>query len=221
MGRIWLLCLALVLGACAAETPTAPLAEARAVTSFPARLSAECHDGRARLYDECGSQAAILDSALAEARRSGKTVVINFGAEWCIWCHVFDAHLRGATGRIQYPVEREPVTLIERSGRSVLPDAKELNDYAATHLVIAHIEVEQAPDGWDVMDRTGARKAFADELPFVVAVTPEGRFAAAMNAKQAEVRRDSGDDWYRGYDRKHLLGELKRMRQKAMDAAPR
>lgn len=215
MGKLWLLGLAFCLGACASETPTAPLTKARVVTSFPARLTPECNDGRARLYDECGSQTAILDTALAEARRSGKTVLINFGAEWCIWCHVFDAHLRGATGRIEYPVERDPVTLVERSGRSVLPDAKALNDYAAAHFVIAHVEVETAPDGWDVMDRTGARKAFADELPFVVTLSADGRFAAVMNAKQAEVRRDNGDDWYRGYDRRYLLSELMRMRQAA------
>jgi thiol-disulfide isomerase/thioredoxin len=215
MKKIWLLGAALVLAACAEDTPTTPPAEARAVASFPARLSKACDNGRARLYDECGSQAAVLASALAEGRRSGKTVLVNFGAEWCIWCHVFDAHLRGATGRFDYPVDGESVLLVERSGRGVLPQAGRLNAYAAANFVLAHIELEKAPDGWDVMDATGSRQAYAEEYPYVVALTPDGRFAAAIDTKQAEVRRDNGEDWYRGYDRPHLLGELKRARQTA------
>jgi hypothetical protein len=111
---VLLLAAVLCLGGCSPETPTVRASEALPVASFPSALDPNCRNGRARIYDECGSQTAILAAALEQARATGKTVIVNYGAEWCIWCHVFDNHLKGATGRFNYPVEGEEVTLIER-----------------------------------------------------------------------------------------------------------
>jgi thiol-disulfide isomerase/thioredoxin len=209
-----------LLMSCAEETPTAPASEMLAVRSYPASLDPSCGDGRARIYDECGSQVAILESALAEARTTGKTVVVNFGAEWCIWCHVFDRHLKGATGRFSYPVEGEDVTLVERSGRDVLADAQALNAYASSNLIIVHIEAENSPDGWQALAATGADAHFDQAYPFVFSLTPAGQFATALNDAPAERRRDTVGDWYRGYDRAQLLAELQRLREEATRPAP-
>jgi thiol-disulfide isomerase/thioredoxin len=209
--------LALLVG-CGSETPTVPASQARPVAFFPRTLDSSCGEGRARLYDECGSQLAIFQAALEEARTTRKTVIVNYGAEWCIWCHVFDMHVRGATGRFRYPVEGQEVTLTERSGREVLPDAALLNEFAAENFVLAHIEADHAPDGWSVLEATGAAAHFNDNYPFVFSVTPDGRFAAVFEHENVEVRRDQTRDWYRGYDRRALIAELERMRAAALSA---
>lgn len=33
------------------------------------------------------SAPAILEAGLADAKQSGKTVLLHFGAPWCVWCH--------------------------------------------------------------------------------------------------------------------------------------
>ncbi len=197
-----MLALAAVLlsGGCSAETPTIPASEALPVASLPSALDPNCREGRARIYDECGSQMAILAEALEQARATGKTVVVNYGAEWCIWCHVFDGHLRGATGRFNYPVEGEEVTLVERSGREVLADAIALNEFASSNFVVAHIEADFTPDGWQVLEATGAAAHFDDSYPFIFTVTADGEFATAFNHQGIERRRDTAGDWYRGYE---------------------
>jgi hypothetical protein len=213
MRRLLLLVSAIWLCACGEETPTTAPTETTAVTSLPSALDRSCRDGRARLYDECGSQTAIFQQALEEGRATGKTVIVSYGAEWCIWCHVFDNHLNGLTGRFSYPVEGEKVTLVERSGRDVLGDAMALNEYASRNLILVHIEGDHAPDGWQVIEATGAGQRFDQAYPFIFAVSPDGAFAAVLEDGPIETRRDTIGDWYRGYDRAGLLAELQRMRR--------
>lgn len=198
-------------GACSPDTPTLPQSAVKPVSILPNALDPSCRDGRARIYDECGSQLQILEQALEEAEVTGKIVIVNFGAEWCIWCHVFDSHLRGAAGRFSYPVEGRQVSVIERWGRHVIADARHLNEFASDNLIIAHIEADHAPDGWRVLEVTGAASHFDDEYPFIFALTPEGRFAAIFEHSRLEVRRDAASDWYRGYDRRAMLLELQRI----------
>jgi hypothetical protein len=203
---------------CSEATPTTASEEMLPVRSHPASLDPSCGNGRARMYDECGSQVALLEQALAEARSTGKTVIVNYGAEWCIWCHVFDRHLAGETGRFTYPVDGEDVTLVERSGRDPLADARTLNAYASRNLIVLHVDGDNAPDGWQVLEATGADAHFRQAYPFVFSITPGGQFAAAFDDTRAERRRDTAGDWYRGYDRRELLAELQRMRQAAANA---
>jgi thiol-disulfide isomerase/thioredoxin len=207
-----------VLSGCGSETPTVPPSQTAPVSFLPKTLDPSCREGRARIYDECGSQAEIFQRALEEAQATGKTVVVSFGAEWCIWCHVFANHLKGATGRFSYPVEGENVTLIERSGREILKDARTLNEFASKHLILAHIEADHAPDGWKVLEAAGAAAHFNEYYPFIFTVTNEGRFAALFEHEDVEVRRDNIVDRYRGYDRRALLGELQRMRHASLRA---
>ena len=42
---------------------------------------------KAALYDEKASGAQQVEKALAEAKRSKKNVLLQFGANWCGWCH--------------------------------------------------------------------------------------------------------------------------------------
>ena len=197
------------------ETPTVASGDA-VVAHLPAKLDPKCREGDARLYDECGSQLALFETARAEAATSGKVVLVSFGAEWCIWCHVFDSHLGGGAGRFRYPVEGDDVTLVERSGEGVLPDAKALNDFAAKTFVLVHIEGDHAPDGWQVLKASGVDVEKVVGYPYIFTVDANGRFAKALDPNAAETRRDIPLDWYRGYDRKSLMTHLAGMRDAAV-----
>jgi thiol-disulfide isomerase/thioredoxin len=200
------------------ETPTVTSGDV-VVAHLPTKLDPKCRQGEARLYDECGSQLALFETARAEAAKSGKVVLVSFGAEWCIWCHVFDSHLGGGAGRFRYPLEGDEVTLVERSGEAVLPDAKALNDFAAKAFVLVHIEGDHAPDGWRVLEAAGIDVETVAGYPYIFTVDADGRLAKTLDPNAAETRRDIPLDWYRGYDRKSLMKHLAGMRDAALKPA--
>ena len=45
-------------------------------------------------YDPKRDAAADIDAAVAEAKRSGRHVLIEVGGEWCGWCHRLDDYLK-------------------------------------------------------------------------------------------------------------------------------
>jgi len=188
-------------------------AEDGGVVHFPQEIQRSCRGGRAQMYDECGSQADILRAAEKAADVQGKTVLVVFGAEWCIWCHVLEKHLQGEADRFHYNVEGDKYALFERDTGASDVTPSQLNAYARDTLVLAHIESQHSPDGDAILIETGARKFFENALPFVFAVK-DGRFVAAMASTDdligLEVRRDT-NDWYRGYNRSLLLAELTRL----------
>jgi thioredoxin 1 len=44
-------------------------------------------------YPAVEAAGADVEAALAEARRSGKRAILNFGADWCPDCHVLHAYM--------------------------------------------------------------------------------------------------------------------------------
>ncbi len=44
-------------------------------------------------YDPKRDAAKDIDAAVAEAKRSGRRVLLEVGGEWCIWCHRLDDFL--------------------------------------------------------------------------------------------------------------------------------
>lgn len=95
---IWVAGLIALLAACSQDSENLP----RAYVSFPERIDPQCRNGKARVFDECGDQLALFTAALAKANSEGKTLLVEYGAEWCIWCHVFDAHISGEHGEFRY-----------------------------------------------------------------------------------------------------------------------
>lgn len=43
-------------------------------------------------YDPARNAAQDIRDAVAEAKRTGKRVLVEVGGEWCIWCHIMDAY---------------------------------------------------------------------------------------------------------------------------------
>jgi hypothetical protein len=189
---------ALLVASGSGLTPTAQADETETslpITHFPAVTSPGCRNGAAKLFDECGSQVKIFEAALTESRRSKRVLIVSYGAEWCIWCRVFDAYVAGQVGQFEYRLEDGRARFNEFASEAMRKDAINLNRLVSEGFVIAHIENRFSADGEAVLDRTGAVNHFDGRIPFVFSVTPAGKFAATFNGDIAEVRRE-GADWY-------------------------
>ena len=192
------------------------------ITTIPAQLDRACRRGRAKLYDECSDQLSLFETATTRAAAEGKVPLVSYGAEWCIWCHVFERYIHGETTRFEYtygspkaPEARETSTIYERAKQDVTAEAAALSAYVGSSFVVVHIDVQYAPNGHTVMERTGAAQFENGGIPFIFTVDREGRYAAHLDHDTVEVRRDT-NDWYRGYDRRRLLAELQRMHAAAV-----
>ncbi len=202
------------VAACGAPDAPAPTPPTPSLTSFPLELDPNCRDGRAKIYDECGSQLALLEAAKAQAANEGKTVLVSYGAEWCIWCHVFDQYIQGGSDTFTYTygeageAQKWTDTLYERNPGIAPEQARQLKAFVAERFVLAHINYEFTHDGDAVLDQTGAAEHYPGWIPFIFALDESGRYVGQIAHEDVEVRRDS-DDWYRGYDRVKMLAILK------------
>jgi len=223
---IWTTVSALFAGACllslvsAEQGPTRTPSDYK-ITTIPAQFDKGCRQGRAKLYDECLDQSSIFEAAKHGAAAENKVLLVSYGAEWCIWCHVFDKYIHGETTRFEYsygrpdaPEARQTSTIFEREKRDVTADAAALSAYVARSFVVVHIEGQYAPNGAAVLEKTGAAPFMNYSIPFIFTVDRRGQYAAHFKNEPVEIRRDT-DDWYRGYDRRKLLAELQRMHDTA------
>jgi thiol-disulfide isomerase/thioredoxin len=192
------------------------------LVSYPQRIDPDCRTGSARLYDECSSQVRLFEAALTRANAAEKTLLVSFGAEWCIWCHVFEKYIKGQYGKFEYtysssdePDKKYTDTLREKVNLDVAPQAEELRNFVSENFVLVHIDMDFAPDGWDVLDKSAAWEHYSDSIPFVFTVNAKGQYASSFNHNDVEVRRDGLIDWYRGYDREKLLTQLEKMKKAA------
>jgi hypothetical protein len=212
----------LSVGACGeAPLQTRP----RVYVGFPEIIDSRCREGKARIFDECGDQSALFTAALARSKREGKVLLVEFGAEWCIWCQVFDAHINGEHNTFRYtygspeePEARYTHTLHEEASADI-ELADRLREFVAANFVIAHIDAQYAPHGEAVLADSGAAEHFPGGIPFVFTVDDDGRFAASFDDDAAEKRREGVTDWYRGYDRSSLIRQLTAMRDAAREGA--
>lgn len=192
------------------------------ITSFPEVINNDCREGRAKIFDECTNQTEIFARAKVRADADGKTVLVSYGAEWCIWCHVFDAYINGEMNTFTYTFgeagddERYTHTMRERLKRDVSQDAYDLKKFVSENFVIAHIDYEHSPDGNDVLSRAEAWESYDNWIPYIFVVDRDGKYVEKFIHDEAEVRRDT-NDWYRGYDRAQLLEQLKNMRKAAIN----
>ena len=188
-------------------------------TVFPAALDPQCRDGTAKIYDECGDQVALFRTALARANEENKVLLVEYGAEWCIWCHVFNSYINGDKGQFRYTYasRKEPQAWTTRTFEEDddVDGAEALRAFVARHFVVVRIDAQYAPNGADVLEQTGAAEHFPGGLPFVFTVDSRGRYAATFEGKGLEKRRDSFN-WYRGFHRDTMLRVLTSMRNAAL-----
>lgn len=212
----WLAAIALLVAACGEESNQKTVETP--VESLPTDPGADCPKSRARLYGECLDQRQVLAEALALAAKDGKTVIVSFGAEWCVWCHLLDRHLKGETFQaFDYTYDGETYSHEEPKAESDAEAARALGRYMAENFVLAHIDADddfgrqpEGGKGWDVIETAEADFAFANAVPFVFAVDKAGKFLMEYDVIQAENKDEKRQ--YRGYDRRKLLGLAKEIR---------
>lgn len=183
--------LALLAGAAFAQERAIPSrVNSEGLRIFP-DAPAYCAQTRARLYANCGSQAAILNAARAAADAADKRVLVIVGADWCAWCLVLDQALDGVV---------EPINEDTHGGLSEA-DAARLSRYVAERLVLTHINVDRV-DATSALQRIGINAVRIDAVPEVYLLAEDGRRAQRINAVSAELPD------LRGYDRGALLALL-------------
>ena len=223
--RISVFLAAAVIGSALARSGDSPPL-AHAYAGFPLEIDSKCRDGKAQIFDECGDQLALFKTALARANLEHKVLLVEFGAEWCIWCHVFDAHINGEHHRFTYtygtpdePESRQTTTFKEGKGADARA-ANVLREFVAANFVIVHIDAAYAPNSDHVLEASGASERYDETLPFIFSVDQRGKFAQKFMSDAVEKRRDTESDWYRGYDRAGLLAQLTSMRDAARASVP-
>jgi len=102
-------------------------------------------------------QLAIFNEAFERAQAEGKILFVNYGAEWCVWCHVFD--------------------------QTVAQSGSPLEAYAADKFVMVHIDAQHGKNHRGVLAQTKADTIYTGGLPLLFAVAPDGIFAGAIQHK--------------------------------------
>ncbi|WP_434353588.1 hypothetical protein VH441_00735 [Psychrobacter sp. HD31] len=189
------------------------------ISHQPEVIDKSCRDGNAKLYDECNNQIQILQKAVQQASNENKNVIVVYGGEWCIWCHVLDKYFHGqfrtfdykwrdSSGDIFEWLMNETVTQTE------IDDAIALNQFVADNFVVAHIESEYT-NGRDAIDSTGFDSSNIYYYPYIFVLNEQGQYVSSMPSTDAienfEIR-ESGGEEYRGYNRKILLEQLKKLK---------
>ncbi len=190
---------------------------------YPSSISSDCRGGSAKIYDECSDQIMILKNALMKANAEKKSVLVVYGAEWCIWCHVFDKYARGESRKHDYEwvYENEKLNwkMYEKENVNLENEALMLNKYISENFVISYIESNFSPNGIEAINSIGIDGKRISFYPFFFVLNNQGDYAGHMlpyNAvKGLEKREDSGND-FRGFNRTVLLSELKELRKKSI-----
>ena len=55
--------------------------------ALPGQLLAGDASKQAAIFDESADGSKQIADALVVAKKDGKHVLLDFGANWCIWCH--------------------------------------------------------------------------------------------------------------------------------------
>ncbi|UNU74183.1 thioredoxin family protein [Moraxella nasovis] len=205
----------LAISACSFADTTAPTI--KPIEHFPKTPDVNCRDGNAKLHDECGDQVLIIKNAIATAQSQNKNVLMIYGGEWCIWCHVLDRYFNGkiqthdyvwrdSNGDLSQWVMNENIT------QNDIDNAIKLNHYVADNFVIAHIDGDYA-NGEQALDYVN----FTDEIvvyPTIMVLNKQGKYAHHMPPTSfidgLQIREVDGQP-YRGYDRAILLQELQKL----------
>lgn len=183
-----------------APAPIAPRRGAYGLTSFP-DAPALCGDPT-RLFAKCRSQTEIALAALAEAKAQDKALLVEVGADWCVWCLVIDRYISG-----WFVDGAEPRTAGTKA------DAEALARFAAANFVV--VKLESGPGVVAAMRRLGITYTPSKPVPaFYVVYAGKAREAPIRNAELTA----RGE--FRGYSRQGVLAQIRRALHAVRPPAP-
>lgn len=205
MKRIWLLPIALLfisMGAGLAGAPKAA-AESRAysvgehgLVKYP-NIGALCPDqGYRDAFATCLPQQEIFQEARAHAARSGKLLLVDYGANWCVWCLVVDRYLEGEAG-VGEEGDDETNTRL----------AQPLGEFVADTFVMVHLNADKKAEVNPLLTELGAGRFIGQAVPAFIVLDPKSGAFEEARLVEAEKPQSVG---YIGYDRAVILKELLR-----------
>lgn len=113
MRRLLLVCAMLGLWPAAAciDKPAPPAAASATIQAQPGSATAGAANPGAAVakdakYDPTRDPALDLQSAVAEATRTGKRILLEVGGEWCVWCHIMHAYFEEHPDLLAYRDEK-------------------------------------------------------------------------------------------------------------------
>lgn len=121
------------------------------------------------IYDEKADAHRQIEAAIAQASRSGQNVLLDFGANWCLDCHVLDAQMR----------------------------SPELAGLLARNYVVVHIDVGLMNKNVDLAQRYGIplRKG----IPALAVLDSHGKLLYSQDQGQFEDARHLGPDSFKRF----------------------
>lgn len=190
MRRVVPLLIAALLAGAAAPGAIPSRTGAYGLTSFP-DAPALCGDPT-KLFARCHSQTDIALAALAAAQARDKALLVEVGADWCVWCLVIDRYING------WFVEGA-----EPRGAGSRADAEALARFAAENFVV--VKLDNGPGVVPALRRLGVAYSPAKPVPaFYVIHAGKAREATVV---RAEIRARGG---YAGYSRQGVLAQLRK-----------
>jgi thiol:disulfide interchange protein len=97
-----------ILCALTAAAPASPPEPAKPAPAPAPAAPAHPPKARAPIYDEAADASAQIAEALVRAKRNNTRVLIQWGANWCGWCHILHDHFRTQSDvrkKLQYEYE--------------------------------------------------------------------------------------------------------------------
>ena len=148
------------------------------------------------LFATCLPQDEIFRRARDHAAAENKLLLVDYGADSCIWCGVIDQYFDGMIG-IQY----------EQLDHLDFGFAKMLAEFLADNFILVHINSEVEPEARQVMSGIGAEAVVGGPIPTFIALDPA---TGATERAYLENAENPVDGDYHGYNRTKLLTELRR-----------
>jgi thioredoxin 1 len=121
------------------------------------------------IYDESADADQEIEVAIAQASSSGKNVVLDFGANWCLDCHVLDAQMQSP----------ELAGLVERN------------------YVVVHIDVGRFNKNLDLARKYGI--PLNKGIPALAVLDSHGKLLYSQDQGQFEGARHLGADSFRQF----------------------
>ncbi len=148
------------------------------------------------LFANCLPQAEIFERARDHAAAEKKLLLVDYGADSCIWCAVIDQYFDGNIG-----VQHEQIDQLDFGFSRLLAQTMSRN------FILVHINSKQEAEAREVMAGIGAEAVVGEPIPVFIAVDPA---SGATERAYLENAENPVEGKYHGYDRTKLSIELRR-----------